>query len=349
MSSIQWTDDLDAVAVDVYRSDDYLRVGRIAVTRLLRSVFEPLLGRRLGAGVEFRLHFHAVRDPSPLRGLPQMVNLRKTHGYATVQIVSGTTVLYRHPHAIREILAAPLQRLLARHAPEVEHWGFGVSGPGLTRIPLVRPAPAVPGSATVPLGAGRPRRIHVQRLSEPSPETAGRSDFGVTGEPRGGGGLAGHAEPAVVLADEAFRNLTADLPFSDEVEDGGFLIGHLYADRDRSGGHLVHVTHALPAERTGASMLQFTYTGESFLRINDTIAGLGGGRRLIGWYHTHLFPAADDDFGLSTIDVDLHTRTFLSRWQVAALVNLDQGERLLRIYAWDGRHMCRMPYWVGDR
>jgi hypothetical protein len=349
MSSIPWTDDLDTVAIDVYRSDDYLRVGRVAVIRLLRIVFEPLLGRRLGAGVEFRLHFHAVRDPAPMSGLPRLVNLRHSHGYATVQILSGRDLLYRHPHSIREIFAAPLQRLLARHAPEIDHWGFGVSGPGLTRIPLVRPAPEIQGTTTVRLGGDRPRRVHVRRLSEPAPEPAGRADFGATGEPTGGGQEGGTTEPVIVLATEAFRDLTAGLPFSGEVEDGGFLIGRLHSDRDRPGGHLVQVTHARPAERTGASMLQFTYTGESFLRINETVAGMGGDRRLIGWYHTHLFPAGDEDIGLSSIDVDLHSRTFLSRWQLAALVNLHEGERLLRIYAWDGQRMHRMPYWVGDR
>jgi proteasome lid subunit RPN8/RPN11 len=156
----------------------------------------------------------------------------------------------------------------------------------------------------------------------------------------------------VVLRPHAFKHLTAG-PFSSEVETGGFLAGYVFRDQDREGCHLLEVTGAIPAERTGASLLQFTFTGESFLRMSDQLVRRGQRERLVGWYHTHLFPASDA-LGLSSIDVELHHGTFRLPWQVAGLINLDAQTRVLRFYqerqddSSTGATMEVVPYWVAN-
>lgn len=129
------------------------------------------------------------------------------------------------------------------------------------------------------------------------------------------------------------------------MEEGGFVIGHRHADQGRPRRHLLEVTAIVPAQSTGASLLRFTFTGESFLRLGDLLASRGRGEIILGWYHTHLF-AATPSFGLSTIDVRLHTSTFRRAWQVAALINLDEDHRVLRFYRSDGDHLAEAPFWV---
>src|SRR5262249_22311981 len=155
----------------------------------------------------------------------------------------------------------------------------------------------------------------------------------------------------VVFGTDVYEQLMSEMAFSPDVEEGGFLLGQLFSDRDRPGRLLVRIVEALKAERTGASLLQFTFTGESFLRAHHTIARRDPGSgelsrrspvRLVGWYHTHLFPATDK-VGLSSIDVELHTRTFLQSWHVAGLVNIDEDTRKLRAYGWDGSAMQQLP------
>jgi proteasome lid subunit RPN8/RPN11 len=153
--------------------------------------------------------------------------------------------------------------------------------------------------------------------------------------------------PPVVIAipGSLVTSLVQTFPFSEEIEEGGFLVGEVYRDKDRAGGYLAHVTAVIPAERTGASMINFTFTGESFLRISEQLASRGGGEVLLGWYHTHLFPATSKS-GLSSVDVELHRSTFRRPWQVAALVNISGGHRVLRFYHGDSDEMSRVPYWT---
>ncbi|GID93437.1 JAB N-terminal domain-containing protein [Amorphoplanes digitatis] len=328
-----------SLGIDLYRSDDYVRAGRIDLLALLMPLFERVLGESLRDTL-FTLKFHPISDLRELYGEPSLLNLRSSHGYVTVQITRGGRVIYQHPHAVREIIGRPLQRILSEQVPDERQWGFGVSGPGLEAITLERPAPRQVGAVDVAVRQAGPRVLHMEEMPDPEPPLADVAELGV-------------AEPAtsddvmtVVVARPVQELLLKDMPLSDEVEEGGFLLGRVLRDRAR-GGHLVHVTAAQPAERTGASLLNFTFTGESFLRINQTIGEASGAYRLVGWYHTHLFPATDG-VGLSSIDVDLHTTTFRRPWHLAALLNIDDtGERLLRTYRWDGEEMRLARHRIG--
>jgi proteasome lid subunit RPN8/RPN11 len=333
---------MSALEVELFRSDDYVRDGNMPLLPLLREVFEGLIGRSL-AGCRFELLFLPVADRRTLSGSPSVVNLRSSHGYVQVRILQGGEVLYQHPHPVREIIGRPLQLRLLDRTPGETHWGFGVRGPGLDRIALVRPAPEVANQVDITVGLRRPRVFHLEEVEEPEPPLASLAELGADAGDAVDSPVGVVAEAGVALA------LTKNLGFSSEVEEGGFLAGHVYRDRDNPGRDLVKVSGALPAMRTGASLLHFTFTGESFLRVSETLAARGRGERLVGWYHTHLFRATDS-LGLSTVDVDLHTSTFHQPWQIAALVNIAAhgDDRVLRFYRASGKEMVKTPYWVAE-
>jgi len=336
------------VQVELFRSADYLGPEHLPLAPVLREVFEEILQRPL-PHAKFVLSLRAVDDSEPLPGRPTLVNLRGSHGYAQVSIFDQGALIYQHPHTVREIVAEPLQRHLRTVFPEVDHWGFGLVGPGLENLGMVRPTPTVAGRVDIPASPRRRRATHVEELPEPEPPATTLAGLHVldAGQPRGGPIDDLESEPvAVVLSDSAYHAV-AGYEFSPDVEEGGFVIGHRHADRDHPGRTLLEVTAIVPAQSTGASLLRFTFTGESFLRLGDLLARRNRDEQILGWYHTHLF-AATPSFGLSTVDVKLHTSTFRRSWQVAMLVNLEATSRVLRFYRSDGNHLAEAPFWVAE-
>ena len=104
----------------------------------------------------------------------------------------------------------------------------------------------------------------------------------------------------------------------------------------------------LQAQHTGASLLHFTFTGDSFTAIHQEITRNRPREQLLGWFHSHLFAANGDD-GLSSIDYRLHFTTFRQSWQLAGLVNLGHdGDRVLRFYARVGDDMLLCPLQIID-
>jgi proteasome lid subunit RPN8/RPN11 len=337
-----------SVQVELFRTTDYVGREHLPLAPLLREVFEEILGRPLPQA-KFVLSLRGVDDSDPLPGHPTMVNLRPSHGYAHVSIVEHGLVIYRHPHTVREIVAEPLQRRLRETFPDVDHWGFGLTGPGLEQLPMVRPTPSVSGSWDIPAGMRRRRSSHIEELPDPEPPPGKLAALGVAdpAEPSGGPLDNPGGQPvAVVLGRDTYLALMRH-DFSADVEEGGFIIGHRHADSDNPGRELLEVTAFVPAESTGASMLRFTFTGESFLRLGDLVARRQRDEHILGWYHTHLF-AATPEFGLSTVDVRLHMSTFRRTWQVAALLNIDDDGRVLRFYRSGGEVMAEAPYWIAD-
>ncbi len=317
-----------SVEIDLYRTDDYVRAGRVMLLPLLTRVFEGVLGRSL-TGSTFELVFLPIADDRRPAGQPSVVNLNARHGYIQVRILQNGHMLYQHPHAVREIIGRPLQLLLRRRVPTERHWGYGFRGPGLDKVTLVRPTPVVDGLIGATTGPRRARVFHLEEVKEPEPPTASLADLAADVD--ADADVSSGSPVRVVVRAPVAEVLTAATAFSTEVEEGGFLAGHVYCDADRPGGYLVEITEVIAAERTGASLLHFTFTGESFLRMNERLAVRGQNERLVGWYHTHLFPATST-VGLSSVDVELHTTTFMRPWQIAGLVNIDQGSRLLRFY-----------------
>lgn len=364
-----------ALEVDLYRSDDYVRSDRITLTPLLRSIFERLLGLSL-ADAQFRLIFLPVEVNAVLDGDPVIVNLRSRHGYVHICIIRDGIVLYQHPHSVTEIIARPLQKLLARREPDERHWGFGVVGLETGQTTLVRPHPEVAMSVNLAARlAGR--MFHVEEVRAPDPPMATLAELGVPESLDLDEDLAeamaadaevtsaevisentediaetmevtaeeAQATPVgVVLSREAYERLRT-MRLSSQVEEGGFLVGHVFFNRKEPGNYLVSITAVIQAERTGASLLHFTFTGDSFMRVSEAIALRGRDEELVGWYHSHLFPATDE-LGLSSIDVDLHAGTFHQPWQLAGLINVTARERVIRFYADDDGRIAQMPFWV---
>lgn len=330
------------IEVDLYRSDDYVRSDRIALTPLLMATFEALLGQPL-TGADFQLFFLPVADRPVLAGNPVVVNLRSGHGYAQVCIIRDGVLIYRHPHPVAEIIARPLQKMLAKREPNEQHWGFDVVGLEPIHAVLVRPHPKVAMSVQLPRPS-QPRMFRVEEVHAPAPPPSTLAELGVADPPP----QAGDSAVRVVLTREEHRKLAEAMPLSPEVEEGGFLVGHVFADQQDRTRYIVKITAVLRAERTGASLLHFTFTGESFMRVSEIIAMRERGEELVGWYHSHLFPATDE-LGLSSIDINLHAGTFHRPWQLAGLINLTEDQRVVRFYAADGGRLKQVPYWVADQ
>jgi hypothetical protein len=145
----------------------------------------------------------------------------------------------------------------------------------------------------------------------------------------------------VIWQPEAYRALMQTQPVSDRVEVGGYLIGQVYQQADAPETLLIEVQHVLAAVGTQASAALLLFTGDSWSMLRRRLAGEFQGLRLVGWWHTHLFPATAD-FGLSGLDETLHRQFFSSPWHVAALLNVsrDQG-RVLRCYQPDSQKLLQ--------
>lgn len=330
-----------SLEIDLYRSVNYVQSQRIPVIPLLRSIFEPLLGQSL-TGAQFRLIFLPVVDHAVLDGNPVMVNLRSGHDYVQICIISDGIILYRHPHSVMEIIARPLQKALAAVEPDEQHWGFGIVGLGTSQAALIRPRPAVAMSMDLTAGAPTRQMFHVEEVQAPDPPSASLAQLGVPESPDLPTGTA----VGIILSHDAHESLAQTMELSSDVEEGGFLVGHVFRNSEDPESYLVTVTAVIKAERTGASLLHFTFTGDSFMRIGELLAQREHDEELVGWYHSHLF-LASDDLGLSSIDIDLHTHTFRQPWQLAGLINIADGQRIIRFYASDHGQMTQMPFWVG--
>jgi JAB N-terminal domain len=324
--------------IEVFRGDDYLPDGEIPLLPVLRDVFGEITGPD-SDGVAFDLFFYELTDHTEDHGKPSLVNLRPSHGFVQVRIWRDGELLYTGRHPVRELIGEPLRELLRTRDPDVGHWGYGVRGPGMEGVPLTRPAPEVIHEVRVGAGSHRPPVFTVEPLPEPEPPRSSLAALGVPGADD-----RATAPVAVVIPAALVTSLERTYPFSEQLEEGGFLAGTVYRDAG-PGGYLLHVTAVIPAERTGATAIEFTFTGESFLRVSEQLAARADGATLLGWYHTHLFPATPRS-GLSAVDAALHRSTFRRPWQIAALLTISAGGRELTFYhgGADGE-MTQVPYW----
>ncbi len=325
--------------IQLHEGKGLLSAHAYTLASVLRRSMCEIVGRKL-ENVFFDLQLQPVPLPARLNGKPTLDNLLPDYGYATLTIYKGDQVIYRHPHTVEELVAIPLQELLRKSYPDVDYWGYRIAGPGLPAT-LARSRPEVEGEvAVMPYADGERPRFQINRIEEPEPTPTHLGSFGVSATES-----ESRAFVKVLIHDDVHRELTKERYFSPDVEEGGFLTGRVFRDRDHEGSFLLEITAALQAEHTGASFLQFTFTGDSFRAMKQTLRKQRMDERLLGWYHTHLFPATDD-FGLSTIDFRLHFTTFQFPWQQAGLINVDGDHRTLRFYVRQGDTMELCPHWV---
>ncbi|WP_433830899.1 JAB N-terminal domain-containing protein [Actinoplanes sp. CA-015351] len=202
---------------------------------------------------------------------------------------------------------------------------------------VVRPAPRVEGAVDVDLDRPRSVPFSIRKAAEPELPLLETANLGVTPGRR--------APITVVLRPEPHRQLSSDLNLSFKMEEGGFFAGQIFRVAPGEDRYVVLIERVLPAKHTGASSVHFTFTVDSFQEMTRELTG--GPSRLVGWYHTHLFPA-DHHMDLSSVDVKLHHSTFRQPWQVAGLINLTRSERKLRFFAATEDDMERCALWVTD-
>jgi proteasome lid subunit RPN8/RPN11 len=204
----------------------------------------------------------------------------------------------------------------------------------------MRQTPPVKGAVSVkPFEKGKGPGFKIRRIEETPPPKKSMTDFGITPKENDK-----NAKVKVLIPQALQKDLCFNRPLSHEVEEGGFLLGRVFQDTDVEGSYLVELSIAPNAEYTGASFFHFTFTGDSFVGIKKKLQQRPN-EKVLGWFHTHLFPATTD-MGLTSIDFTLHFGTFTFPWQVAGLINIDGSHRTLRFYVRDNNNMILCPYWV---
>lgn len=337
----------------LYRGDGSLYPKAPPFFSVVLPVLERITGRKLSSEMPEILVYPIPMEPH-LAGSPAITNVSYNYGYARVRIYEGGRVVYEHPHTIKELVAEPLQALLGKLEPTEKHWGFYLYLEGMPPpYTAVKPMdqvhtlvtdnkPNVEGVVNVtPYQTNERPLFGIKRVVEDPLPLASLDDFRIITH-----AVSQSSSVKVLVHESVYEEMHKTRHFSHKVEEGGFLVGKVYEDADARGTYFVEVTAALTAEHTGASLLHFTYTGDSFSAFNTRLRQEYQSQRLVGWYHTHLF-AATDKMGLSSIDLDLHFSTFRQPWQLAGLINLDApGRRTLRFYVKEGSLMMPCPQWI---
>jgi hypothetical protein len=322
----------DDYSIQLYRGLDQKFFGIMPFLPIVQESLEKLLGRYLVLESVQIILLQIPEEPMDMES-PMVENLVPEFGYTYVRVYQGNLLIYRHPHRLYDVVTQTLQKKLSLQYPEEKWWGFRVDVPGIPPITAFRLNYRVPQSIDQP-------RFQIRRLAEEEPAIKTLADFGVKTA-----SAETTAPVKIVFKRSLYQDLCEQRPLSPKVEEGGFLIGNVYRDGDGEDTYLLEVSNALTAQHTGASFLHLTFTGDSFVEVKRTLNQNYPGERLLGWYHTHLFPATPT-FGLSSIDVELHFSTFTIPWQLAGLINLDGNQRTLRFYVRQGNKMVLCPYWV---
>jgi hypothetical protein len=326
--------------IQIYRGRDRTFYGTGPFLALVRESLTALLGVGL-ADAQLSVRVHPM--PEDMFGKlpdPFVVNMIPEYGYADVYAYRGERLIYEQPHLISEIVTNTLAGKLRAEFPDEACWAFRIDIPGMPQASSMRPVPTIEGEVLVDaLGADARPHFTIRRLADPELPVRRLSDYPGFSVHGGGDGPV-----TAVLSAELHRDILAR-HYAFDAEDGGFLAGHAFRDAEREGCYIVEIAAAVRAQHTGASVMHFVFTGDSFAEFKNMLRSERPEECIVGWYHTHLF-AATDTFGLSEFDVQMHLSTFTIPWQVAALVNVDNGGRVLRFYVGQGDGMVQCPYGV---
>ncbi len=178
-------------------------------------------------------------------------------------------------------------------------------------------------------------RIEFRPVAQPPPPERDPADF----EPFQSYGQGEAQAGRVLLPAPLYADLRRRLELSRQKEEGGYILGNVYRlpnspeeENDPDFRWLVEVTDLLMAEDTIGSPALLLFTGDSWSKISRRRDRDYPERKLVGWFHTHLFPASDS-FGLSGLDQDMHAWYLTKPWQVAILLNFESGnDRTIRCY-----------------
>ena len=178
------------------------------------------------------------------------------------------------------------------------------------------------------------KRIAFKRVPSPPLETTQRADFGESVRMGRGKKFGG----TVLMHSQVYRDLL-EITLSEKVENGGYLLGVPHrnlrspkSEDDPKFKWTIEITDIIQAHGAHGSPGLLLFNGDCWSEMRRTASRDHPDKKLVSWFHTHLF-AASDDFGLSGLDQDLHRQFFPKPWQVAILINIDaQSEREVRCF-----------------
>jgi hypothetical protein len=153
----------------------------------------------------------------------------------------------------------------------------------------------------------------------------------------------------ITMAASLYEDHISHHRYSREYEEGGFYIGQVYREKELENAFILTIENVVAARYIGASADRLILSSESFAEVKNLLRQPEHlNKKLLGWYHTHLFPSGNEVMGLSSIDLYAHFTTFHFEWQVAGLINIENdNSNTLRFYAKKrGLHeMEAIPYW----
>jgi hypothetical protein len=209
---------------------------------------------------------------------------------------------------------------------------------------------AIEGIFALPVRADDEPRIAFRKIIEPPfPEQGlAQPDQAV---------LYGQGEPQkgqVIIPQPIYDLWREHLELSQENEEGGYIVGRVYRqpgsppqESDEEFRWIVEISDIFAAEGAIGTPVSLLFTHDTWSRGRIRRARDFPGRELVGWWHTHPFPASDA-FGLSGWDQEKHARFFTRPYQVAILLNIEAEEpRTVRCYQRDSNGLLvETPYLV---
>ena len=130
---------------------------------------------------------------------------------------------------------------------------------------------------------------------------------------------------------DAMDKIVAEAQRTGDVERGGILVGQVYESAD-GGRRIVEIGDLIASEHTASSVIELRYTFESWQASAARLRAEFPGKRIVGWYHTHLVELAvytdeartqieQTRLFFSRDDVFLHKQFFSDEWYVAMVLD----------------------------
>jgi hypothetical protein len=151
----------------------------------------------------------------------------------------------------------------------------------------------------------------------------------------------------IVITRSAFNAVQTIARNGAKVEEGGVLVGNVFRVPS-SSTHLVEISGHIFAEEARGSEFELRYTFESWQKRTAELKEKFPGRRVVGWYHTHLVKARVFDeqeqqssmteHFFSSSDHFMHRQFFPEKWYVAMVLN-PSGEAVF--FQWNGNDIVR--------
>src|ERR1700752_106390 len=143
----------------------------------------------------------------------------------------------------------------------------------------------------------------------------------------------------IFIEEAAFDRICNNAETTREV--GGILVGDVLRDKN---GPFIKVDHVIEALHAEEKNTELTITHETWNHIHEQMDKTYGGKRILGWYHTH------PNFGIFLSDQDqfIQQSFFNLAFQVALVY--DPVRKVHGVFSWrDSKPWRVRQYWIGTR